>query len=135
VRHALHNHETYCAGQGFLRALIDGFAARGEAELHGRRMEAGRKIALLLASANRDERRWRDPEVFDIARDTSGHVAFGFGVHCCLGAALARLEARAALEDLLARLPDFAVEPAGLVRVHSGNVRGDSVVPIRFGAL
>jgi hypothetical protein len=105
-----------------------------DVELHGRRMEAGRKVALLLASANRDERRWRDPDVFDVTRDTADHLAFGFGVHFCLGAALARLEARVALEELLARLPDFVVEPAGLVRVHSGNVRGYSAVPIRFGA-
>jgi len=104
-----------------------------DVELHGRRMEAGRKVALLLASANRDERRWRDPDTFDLDRDTSDHVAFGFGLHFCLGAALARLEARVALEELLARLPDFEVEPAGLVRVHSGNVRGYSAVPIRFG--
>jgi cytochrome P450 len=103
-----------------------------DVELHGRRMEAGRKVALLLASANRDERRWRDPDVFDVRRDTADHVAFGFGVHFCLGAALARLEARVALEELLARLPDFAVQRAGLVRVHSGNVRGYSAVPIAF---
>jgi cytochrome P450 len=103
-----------------------------DVELHGRRMEAGRKVALLLASANRDERRWRDPDVFDVGRDTADHVAFGFGVHFCLGAALARLEARIALEELLARVPDFTVERAGLVRVHSGNVRGYSAVPIVF---
>jgi cytochrome P450 len=103
-----------------------------DVELHGRRLEAGRKVALLLASANRDERRWRDPDVFDVTRDTSDHVAFGFGVHFCLGAALARLEARVALEELLARLPDFTVERSGLVRVHSGNVRGYGAVPIAF---
>ncbi len=103
-----------------------------DVELHGRRMEAGRKVALLLASANRDERRWPNPDAFDVGRDTSDHVAFGFGVHFCLGAALARLEARVALEELLAQLPDVAVERAGLVRVHSGNVRGYAVVPIAF---
>ena len=103
-----------------------------DVELHGRRMEAGRKVALLLASANRDERRWHDPDRFDLDRDPSDHVAFGFGLHFCLGAALARLEARVALEELLARLPDFAVQRSGLVRVHSGNVRGYGVVPIRF---
>lgn len=103
-----------------------------DVELHGRRMEAGRKVALVLASANRDERRWPDPARFDVRRDTSDHLAFGFGAHFCLGAALARLEARVALEELLARLPDFTVERDGLVRVHSGNVRGYSVVPIAF---
>jgi cytochrome P450 len=105
-----------------------------DVELHGRRLEAGRKVALLLASANRDERRWHDPDRFDLDRDPSDHVAFGFGLHFCLGAALARLEARVALEELLARLPDFEVERDGLVRVHSGNVRGYAVVPIRFTA-
>lgn len=103
-----------------------------EVELHGRRMEAGRKVALILASANRDERRWRDPDAFDVRRDTADHLAFGFGAHFCLGAALARLEARIALEELLARLPDVVVDRAGLVRVHSGNVRGYGVVPIAF---
>jgi cytochrome P450 len=105
-----------------------------DVELHGRRMEAGRKVALLLASANRDERRWPSADVFDPTRDTTDHVAFGFGVHFCLGAALARLEARVALEELLATLPDFAVDPDGLVRVHSGNVRGYAAVPITFRA-
>ncbi len=103
-----------------------------DVELHGRRMEAGRKVALLLASANRDERRWPAADVFDVTRDTADHVAFGFGVHFCLGAALARLEARVALEELLATLPDFAVDTHGLVRVHSGNVRGYAAVPITF---
>lgn len=103
-----------------------------DVELHGRRMEAGRKVALLLASANRDERRWRDADVFDVTRDTADHLAFGFGVHFCLGAALARLEARVAMEELLARLPDVAVDTTGLVRVHSGNVRGYSMVPVTF---
>lgn len=103
-----------------------------DVELHGRRMEAGRKVALLLASANRDSRRWRYPDAFDVGRDTADHVAFGFGAHFCLGAALARLEARVALEELLARLPDVAVDRGGLARVHSGNVRGYSVVPIAF---
>ena len=103
-----------------------------DVEIHGQRMEAGRKVALILASANRDERRWPDPDAFDVRRETADHLAFGFGAHFCMGAALARLEARVALEELLARLPDVAVERAGLVRVHSGNVRGYSVVPIAF---
>ncbi len=103
-----------------------------DVELHGDRLEAGRKVALLLASANRDERRWRDPDVFDPTRDAADHVAFGFGVHFCLGAALARLEARVALEELLARVPGFTVDLGGLVRVHSGNVRGYSAVPVEL---
>jgi cytochrome P450 len=99
---------------------------------HGRTMRAGAKVALILASANRDERRWPDPDVLDVGRDTADHLGFGVGVHFCLGASLARLEARVALEEMLARLPDFTVEEDGLARVHSGNVRGYSRVPVRF---
>ena len=103
-----------------------------DVELHGRRMEKGRKVAIILASANRDERRWPDPDVFDIGRDTSEHLAFGFGVHHCLGAALARLEGRIALAEILAHMPDFRVERDALERAHSGNVIGYTKVPVRF---
>jgi cytochrome P450 len=103
-----------------------------DVELHGRRMHTGTKVALILASANRDERRWPSPECFDIRRDTSEHLAFGFGVHHCVGAALARLEARVALDELLSMLPDFTVDADGLERAHSGNVRGYTRVPVRF---
>ncbi len=103
-----------------------------DVELHGRRMHAGTKVALILASANRDERRWPSPERFDIRRDTSEHLGFGFGVHHCMGAALARLEARVALDEMLSMLPDFIVDADGLERAHSGNVRGYTRVPVRF---
>jgi len=101
-------------------------------ELHGQRMPKGKKVALILASANRDHRYWTQPDVFDVGRDTTGTLAFGFGIHHCLGASLARLEGTVALQEILARIPDFAVDQAGLARVHSGNVRGFSHVPIGF---
>ena len=63
---------------------------------------------VLLGSANRDERRFAEPDRFDVTRDTRGHVAFGFGAHFCLGASLARLEATAALDALVPELPRFA---------------------------
>jgi cytochrome P450 len=61
-------------------------------------------VTVLLASANRDERQFEDPDRFDITRDTKGHMSFGLGVHFCLGASLARLEARIAFEALLPEL-------------------------------
>jgi cytochrome P450 len=103
-----------------------------DVELHGRRMEKGRKVAIILASANRDERRWPEPDVFDVGRDTSEHLAFGFGIHHCIGAALARLEGRIALAEILAHMPDFRVDRDALERAHSGNVIGYTRVPVRF---
>ena len=103
-----------------------------DVQLHGRTMQKGKKVAVILASANRDERYWVDPDTFDVGRDTAGTLALGIGIHHCLGASLARLEAKVALQEMLACIPDFAVETAGLERVHSGNVRGFSKVPITF---
>jgi cytochrome P450 len=70
--------------------------------------------------------------VFDLHRDTSESLAFGRGIHFCLGAALARLEARVSLEEVMRRLPDYRVDASGLVRVHSTNVRGFAALPIAF---
>jgi cytochrome P450 len=102
-----------------------------DVSLHGTTMQAGRKLLLLIGSANRDERAIERPDEFDVRREPS-HLAFGHGLHVCLGASLARLEGRVALEEVLPRMPDYAVDPAGLVRVHSANVRGYSHVPMRF---
>jgi cytochrome P450 len=104
-----------------------------DVELHGERMRAGTKVLLLFGSANRDERHWGPTaDRFDIGRDAAGHFAFGHGVHHCLGAALARLEARVALEELLPVLGDYEVDKVGSRRVHSGNVRGFACLPVRF---
>ncbi len=97
-------------------------------------MRDGERVLLLIGAANRDERAFPDPDVFDIRRDTSAHVAFGRGTHFCMGAALARLEARVALEEIHRRLRDVEVDTPGLVRVHSVNVRGFSAMPITFTA-
>jgi cytochrome P450 len=101
-----------------------------DVELHGVTLPAGTKGLLLFGSANRDERRWDDPDVLDIARNPAGHLAFGHGIHHCLGAALARLEARVALEELLPVLGAYAVDETRSARVHSGNVRGFSRLPL-----
>jgi hypothetical protein len=100
--------------------------------LHGETLRAGDRVLLLLGSANRDERVFPEPDRYDLLRDTGASLAFGHGAHFCLGAALARLEARLALAALLARIPDFEVEEAGIRRVHSSNVRGFAALPLRW---
>jgi len=104
-----------------------------DVERHGVTIPADTKVLLLLGSANRDERFWERPDEFDIDREAKGHLAFGHGIHVCLGAALARLETRIALEHLLERLGPYDVDPGGLVRVHSGSVRGYAHMPIVSG--
>jgi len=106
-------------------------AATRDVALHGEVIRAGTKVLLLYGSANRDERQWPDADRFDVRRETTGQFAFGHGIHHCLGAALARLEARVALEELLPVLGDYVVEKDGIRRVHSGNVRGFASLPLR----
>ena len=103
-------------------------------EIHDRTIPSGARVALLIGSANRDEREFESPDVFDVTRSEGQCLAFGNGTHFCLGASLARLEARVALEEVLARVPDYAVQHDRIERVHSSNVRGFAVLPIRFGA-
>lgn len=84
--------------------------ATADTEIRGQAIARGDYVAMLYASANRDEEVWADPERFDVTRrQDRPHVAFGFGPHVCLGAGLARLEARVMFEELLARYPDFAL--------------------------
>lgn len=99
--------------------------------LHGVTMKKGDNVALLTASATRDERHWDNPELFDVEREFKRHVTLGFGVHACLGANLARMESRIALEEVLARLGDWTVDESKLVRTRTSTVRGYSRVPVR----
>ncbi|MFP6664379.1 MAG: cytochrome P450 [Deltaproteobacteria bacterium] len=102
-------------------------------EIEGTTIAAGEYIALLVGAANRDPAVFPNPEVFDLDRDTSSTLAFGKGTHFCLGASLARLEGRVALEEFWKRFPDYRIEETGIERVHSVNVRGFAHLPLRTG--
>jgi cytochrome P450 len=91
---------------------------------------AQQRVILVTGAAVHDERKYPDPEVFDIHRDIDRHVGFGFGRHLCLGASLARLETKVAFEELLKRFPDFTIDPSGAERHPSVNVRGLSKLPL-----
>lgn len=103
-----------------------------DVELHGVRLRAGRKVALLIGSANRDDREFERADRFEIARVVPRTLAFGHGVHVCLGAALARLEGRVVLEELRRALPRLEVDVAGARRMHSYHVRGFKHLPVRW---
>ena len=103
-----------------------------DVELHGEKLREGDRLVLLLGSANRDERVWKDPDTFDLMRNTNAMLSFGYGTHFCIGAALARLEGRVALEEFQRRFPSFEIDAGKLVRVHSINVRGFASMPIRL---
>ena len=106
-----------------------------DVELHGQVVPAGSKLLVLLGSANRDERVFTAPDVFDIHRpsDELGRImSFGVGRHFCLGANLARLEARVVLAELVRRTSGFEVRPDRAVRVHSTSVRGFAELPVTF---
>jgi cytochrome P450 len=87
---------------------------------------------LLNGSANRDERRFANGERFDI-HHTGCHLSFGHGLHFCLGSALARMEARVALEEVLKRWPDWQVDYDNALRAHTASVRGWARLPVLTG--
>ena len=88
-------------------------------------------MLLLNGAANRDERHFAKPDEFDLHRDEGPHLSFGFGLHFCLGAALARLEGRVALEEILRRWPAWDVDIDRGKMAHTGSVRGWGYLPIR----
>jgi cytochrome P450 len=100
-----------------------------DVELRGATIPEGDRVLLLVGSANRDEDVFPDATTYDIGRDTTQIASFGFGRHFCLGASLARLEARVCLEELVERVADYDVDPDGIERVHSVNVRGLATLP------
>ncbi len=102
-------------------------------ECHGRTVPEGSAVLILVGAANRDERHWTDPDRFDIHRDQGRHLTFGFGLHFCLGASLARLEGRVAMEEVLRRFPDWEVEHEGARLAPTSTVRGWDSMPVRLG--
>ena len=95
-----------------------------DVEHHGTTVPEGSVMLLLNGSANRDERHFPDGDRFDVRRDIGRHLAFGYGIHLCLGAALARLEGRIALDEVLRRFPDWEVDYDRAVRARTSTVRG-----------
>ncbi|MEU4315050.1 cytochrome P450 [Nocardia sp. NPDC024068] len=105
-----------------------------DVELHDRTIPQGSHVLMLLASATRDEDAFPDAGRFDIDRPHSGHnLGFGYGIHSCLGAALARMEGRIALDVLLDVMPEFTLDREGLRRATVTNVAGWANVPVRVG--
>ena len=105
---------------------------RRDVELHGRVIPAGRLLLPLIGAANRDPKRFRDPNRFDVSRDPNPHIAFGGGgPHFCLGANLARMEIRVMFEHLLDRVPDIR-QDGDVQRLQSQFINGVKHLPVAF---
>jgi cytochrome P450 len=104
-----------------------------DVRLHGVTIPAGKPVFLINGAANRDPEAWTDPDKFDVDRDRTEaqNMGFGYGIHSCLGAALARMEAAVALDKLLDFMPRFEVDWAGCKRVQMQNVMGWQNVPVK----
>jgi cytochrome P450 len=109
-----------------------GRVAMEDVTLHGVTIPAGKRVGMLLVAANRDERHFENPDVFSLERNNRDHMGFGFGIHSCVGAAMARMEGRVAFEEILKMIPNYIVDSGGLERMHSANVRGYTHVPVKF---
>jgi len=102
-----------------------------DVEHHGTRVPAGSAMLLINGSANRDARRYTDPDRLDVGRKDTHHLSFGIGVHFCMGANLARLEGCVALDEVLKRWPDWQVDHDRAKRAHTSTVRGWERLPVR----
>jgi len=101
-----------------------------DVEWHGQTVPAGSAILGLIGAANRDEGRWDDPERFDAFRPSVSNLAFGHGIHFCLGASLARIEARIAIEEILKRFPEWDVDHERATMAQTSTVRGYDHLPL-----
>jgi cytochrome P450 len=104
-----------------------------DVEFHGQTVPAGSAMMFVIAAANRDDRRYPGGESFDIHRRTSQQITFGLGTHYCLGAALARLEGRVALEEILRRFPEWQVDWEVAKLAQTSTVRGWETLPLVVG--
>jgi len=104
-----------------------------DVEYYGTTVPEGSAILLLIGSGNRDERRYERADVFDIHRTDGQHLTFGYGLHFCLGASLARLEGRVALDELLTRFPEWEVDDDSMKLAPTSTVRGWESMPIVIG--
>ena len=111
-------------------SAIQGRWTLNDVEVQGTTIAAGSKVALLTGAANRDPRAFADPDVIDVRRSINRHVTFGYGIHFCLGASLARLEGRIALEETFKRFPTWQVDRDRCEMVHTSTVRGYAKAPI-----
>ena len=101
-----------------------------DVEHHGQTVAAGNVMLLLTASANRDDRKFANGDTFDIRRKIERHVTFGYGVHFCLGASLARLEGQIALDEVLKRFPTWDVDYDNAIQARTSTVRGWEKLPV-----
>jgi cytochrome P450 len=109
---------------------VQGRYVTRDTEHHGQTVPEGSAILLLVAAANRDERRYPDADRFDIHRKIVHNLTFGYGIHFCLGAALARLEGRVALDEVLLRFPEWEVDWDHAVQARTSTVRGWESLPV-----
>jgi cytochrome P450 len=101
-----------------------------DVEVQGTVVPEGSAVLLLNGSGNRDDRKFPDGDRFDVRRKIDHHLAFGYGLHFCLGAALARLEGRVALDEVLARFPRWDVDYDNAVQARTSTVRGWERLPV-----
>jgi cytochrome P450 len=106
-----------------------------ETQINGCRFKEGEMVLLAFPAANRDPERFPDADRVILDRSPNPHVAFGVGIHRCLGARLATMEMTVALQEWLRRIPEFALAPGAALHWSKGSVRGPRQIPLILGAI
>jgi cytochrome P450 len=104
-----------------------------DTELGGWQMKNGDRLMLYLPGADLDAAEFADPETYDLNRENKVHIAFGVGPHRCLGSHLARIELQVIYEQMLARLPEFRLDPDKAPKFHAGNIIAIDSLPLVWG--